>query len=102
MNETSKLSRKTIAIICCIVLIILGIPFSIRHKQKNMIEKIYTAYMDNANQAMKKYDGKNITLLGEVRSISSSAADLSIVPIGDENSIIFANCNVSDEKIRSG
>lgn len=98
MNETSKLSRKTIAIICCIVLILLGIPFSIRHKQANMIEKIYNAYSDNANRAMKKYDGKNITLIGEVSSISSSAAEMYIVPIGGEYSLRFVDCNVSDEK----
>ncbi|MBQ5337875.1 MAG: hypothetical protein J6Z40_01755 [Oscillospiraceae bacterium] len=97
--------NKTIIIICVIIVLILGIPFSIRHKQKNMIEKICSDFRDNENKAKKKYEGKEITLIGAVDSISGSK--FTIIPLEDKNDLLsgvgtlasrYATCKVHDEK----
>ncbi len=95
-----KNNKKGLIFIVVIILLI-TIPVSCNKKKKeNFIDKVYDAYYDNAYNAKEKYDNKKVTFIGKVSSVESDLSYISVEPIDGENSLRFAFCYLSDNKLQ--
>ena len=95
-----KNNKKGLIFIVVINLLITIAVSCNKKKKENFIDNVYDAYYDNAYNAKEKYDNKKVTFIGKVSSVESDLSYISVEPIDGENSLRFAFCYLSDNKLQ--
>ena len=112
MDKSKFLKSKAFYAIILVIIAVLAFSIAGNAKKKHLIQNVFEAYSDNANSAFKKYDGKKVTFIAEVESVSSSldyitvrSADNDDIPSSFESFKCLLNdekCKKKAEKLKSG